>query len=191
MCTTPVNPTRVESLTSLLFRCAVGAASTKSGYFHPSNLCQSVNMRESIIKKIPKLAAGNIFIVVSAQIVNSDQTKLNEVITQLRKERMENMELRDVQEVGEKLLNGVLKLGDSQSTTYNSTSLCRFPLYEVDFGWGKPVQVMIRTANSDGNFFILMDTPSGDGIEALVHLEEEEMSIFQNDKELLEYVEVI
>ncbi|KAL0297061.1 UNVERIFIED_CONTAM: Acetyl-CoA-benzylalcohol acetyltransferase [Sesamum radiatum] len=25
--------------------------------------------------------------------------------------------------------------------TFNFTSLCRFPLYEADFGWGKPVWV--------------------------------------------------
>jgi shikimate O-hydroxycinnamoyltransferase len=33
-----------------------------------------------------------------------------------------------------------------------------------------------------------MDTASGDGIEALVHLKEEDMAKFQEDEELLQYI---
>ena len=37
------------------------------------------------------------------------------------------------------------------------------------------------------NTFMLMDTPSGDGFEAMVALEEQVMSMFECDPELLEF----
>ncbi|KAK8659515.1 hypothetical protein V6N13_029715 [Hibiscus sabdariffa] len=29
--------------------------------------------------------------------------------------------------------------GESEIVVFTFTSLCRFPLYETDFGWGKPI----------------------------------------------------
>lgn len=77
------------------------------------------------------------------------------------------------------------------SRVYNISSVCRFPFYNVDFGWGKPVEVTIRVPNVEANGLVLMDTPLGDGITSFVHLPEEEMSILQNDNEFVTYVEDI
>ncbi|KAM7497852.1 hypothetical protein LguiA_022266 [Lonicera macranthoides] len=40
------------------------------------------------------------------------------------------------------------------------------------------------------NSFILMDTPSGDGIEVMVSLEEQEMGAFQLNEELMPFVSI-
>ena len=45
-------------------------------------------------------------------------------------------------------------------------SLCRFPIYQVDFGWGKPVWVSRVHAPYEATF--LFDAEDGDGIEAWV-----------------------
>ncbi|XP_060187985.1 stemmadenine O-acetyltransferase-like [Lycium barbarum] len=87
--------------------------------------------------------------------------------------------------------------GDSVETTVrdfskgdlevcNFTSWCRFPVYEVDFGWGKPEWVC-SPIRSFKNLVILMGTKDGDGIEASVNLLEEDMPLFENDPEILSF----
>ncbi|KAK9052232.1 hypothetical protein SSX86_028860 [Deinandra increscens subsp. villosa] len=191
MGTSPVNPSRVESLTSLLFKCGVGAANTKSGSLQPSNLVQVVNLRGKTNANFPELSSGNLYVSVVGKFKHSGQIELNEVITCMRKERMELQQVKDEEEAAKKLINAWLAVMDDQSRAYVFSSVCRFPFYQVDFGWGKPARAMLRMGHSVTNFLVFMDTPSGDGIEATVRLEEEEMSIFQNDKELHEHVQDI
>ncbi|KAK6787768.1 hypothetical protein RDI58_016293 [Solanum bulbocastanum] len=68
----------------------------------------------------------------------------------------------------------------------NFTSWCRFPVYEVDFGWGKPEWVC-SPIRSFKNLVILMGTKDGDGIEASVNLLEEDMPLFENDPQILAF----
>ncbi|KAI3698994.1 hypothetical protein L2E82_42958 [Cichorium intybus] len=194
MTTTPMNPTRVELVTSLLFKCAAGAATTKSGSSKPSNLFLSVNMRNKIIKNVPEIAAGNISTMVIVNMADSGEIKLNDVIAKLRKGMKELEGLRDVQEAaGDQLSRFSMLAGDHETRAYTFSSLCSstLPLYELDFGWGKPVEIMVRFPDVNDNCVLLMDTPSRDGIEALVRLQKEEMAILQKDEALLAYVEDI
>ncbi|KAI3878117.1 hypothetical protein MKX03_036916 [Papaver bracteatum] len=66
------------------------------------------------------------------------------------------------------------------------SSSCRFPVYEADFGWGKPSWASISKQLCK-NFVMFMDTSSGDGIEAWVSLEEEDMVEFERHEELLAF----
>lgn len=67
------------------------------------------------------------------------------------------------------------------------TSLCRFPVYEADFAWGKTVWIgSAKLFNK--NIVTFLDTKSGNGIEAWINLEEEEMAKFEVDRELLLYI---
>ncbi|KAK9053818.1 hypothetical protein SSX86_024892 [Deinandra increscens subsp. villosa] len=181
---TPLNPSRVELLTSLLFKCV-----SNSGDFKPSILVHCVNMRNKIIKNSPETATGNVMTLFAAKIAGSSDVMLHEVVAELKKEKMKLEGLGDEQEVGQHFLNTLTMLGAEEGRSFISSSLCRFPFYKVDFGWGNPVKVMTRYPDVDDNGVILLDTPNGDGIEALVHLRKEEMPIFEQDEELLEYVE--
>lgn len=62
-------------------------------------------------------------------------------------------------------------------------SWCRFPFYEADFGWGKPVWVSIASLPA-GNSAVLIDTRDGDGIEAWISLDEKDMAVFQQDQDI-------
>ncbi|KAF1002209.1 hypothetical protein AG4045_006806, partial [Apium graveolens] len=65
--------------------------------------------------------------------------------------------------------------------------ICNFPLHdEMDFGWRRPVKAAVVDAPFVDCTF-LMDTPSGDGINAIVALKEEDMKNLLVDKELLAY----
>jgi shikimate O-hydroxycinnamoyltransferase len=67
------------------------------------------------------------------------------------------------------------------------TSLCRFPVYDADFGWGEPIWVGSAKWLYK-NLVTFLDTKSGNGIEVWINLDEEDMSKFEVDKELLAYV---
>ncbi|KAL2323177.1 hypothetical protein Fmac_027556 [Flemingia macrophylla] len=64
----------------------------------------------------------------------------------------------------------------------NYSIWCNFGLYDVDFGWGKPIWVSCIPECDD--YAILMDTPWGKGIEVWVPINEDKMSILQQDSEL-------
>jgi len=66
------------------------------------------------------------------------------------------------------------------------SSWCWFPIYETNFGWGKPTWVTTFGC-SHRNIIFLMDTRDGKGIEAYVNMEESNMARFEQDVELLQY----
>ncbi|KAF3659382.1 putative salutaridinol 7-O-acetyltransferase-like [Capsicum annuum] len=75
-----------------------------------------------------------------------------------------------------------LGLGD-EIDIYPSTSWCRFPWYEADFGWGNPFWV--SSVSKPFQVIILNDTIDGDGIEAWVSLKENDMAEFETDPDIL------
>ncbi|KAF5730807.1 salutaridinol 7-O-acetyltransferase-like [Tripterygium wilfordii] len=66
------------------------------------------------------------------------------------------------------------------------TMSCGMPIYEADFGWGKPVWLNVINSNMS-NLVILDDTREGNGIEAIIYLNEEEMAGFERNQELLAF----
>ncbi|EEF47530.1 3'-N-debenzoyl-2'-deoxytaxol N-benzoyltransferase, putative [Ricinus communis] len=67
------------------------------------------------------------------------------------------------------------------------TSLCKFPVYEIDFGWGKPVWVGSACLVFK-NLALFFDTKEGNGIEAWINLKEEDMAKFELDEELRAHI---
>lgn len=67
------------------------------------------------------------------------------------------------------------------------TSLSGYPTNNVDFGWGKPVWVLVLPLPFK-NMVTFLQSQNGDGIEAWINLKEEDMAEFQSDPELLSYV---
>ncbi|KAI5669512.1 hypothetical protein M9H77_19365 [Catharanthus roseus] len=56
------------------------------------------------------------------------------------------------------------------------TSWCKLPFYQVDYGWGKPFAICYPVLPVK-NVVTLMDTKSGDGIEATITMVEDEMAM--------------
>ncbi|OWM70592.1 hypothetical protein CDL15_Pgr014265 [Punica granatum] len=66
------------------------------------------------------------------------------------------------------------------------SSWCKLGFYDADFGWGMPIWVssigMCKSVFL--NLIYLVDTRSGNGIEAWVTLDEQEMALLEEDPEL-------
>ncbi|XP_022983400.1 vinorine synthase-like [Cucurbita maxima] len=69
------------------------------------------------------------------------------------------------------------------------SSWCKFSFYEVDFGRGKPIWVTVPELPAKDSI-IFIDTKDGDGIEAIVCLEEKAMEAFQQNQEFFSFCEL-
>jgi shikimate O-hydroxycinnamoyltransferase len=74
---------------------------------------------------------------------------------------------------------------NENENTFGFTSWCKLPIYETDFGWGKPTWV--TTSKSSRNTILLIDTKNGNGIEVIVNLEKNVMAKFEQEVELLQH----
>ena len=72
------------------------------------------------------------------------------------------------------------KAHENRMVCCNFSSWCRFPVYEADYGWGKPVWFSTTTLPYK-NVVILMSTQCGEGIEALINVVEEDMAMIERE----------
>ncbi|KAM7481043.1 hypothetical protein LguiB_005626 [Lonicera macranthoides] len=143
-----------------------------------------LSMRPRVVPPLPKTTMGNLTSIFMTPTRNDGENNLKTLVEKIRK--------------GNNTLRGVKKLDASeylsmlQEFPYDKykfflcSSLCGMPLYKVDFGWGYPSRVTLGDSPTN-NGFILMDTPNGDGVEALVSFEEQNMAAFEQDKEILAF----
>ncbi|PQP92084.1 vinorine synthase-like [Prunus yedoensis var. nudiflora] len=88
---------------------------------------------------------------------------------------IDNVYVTKLQKQGDEHLGVMKKQADSfkrgeMPTLLSFSSYCRFPLYDNDFGWGRPTWVG-SPALTYKNLVLFMDTKEGGGIEAYVSLE--------------------
>ncbi|XP_027169368.1 BAHD acyltransferase At5g47980-like [Coffea eugenioides] len=82
---------------------------------------------------------------------------------------------------------------NSSAEVFSISNLCRTGFREVDFGWGKSIWSFVGRENRNiygsrvERIAWLMDTKSGDGIEAWVNLKEDDMATFEKNPELLAF----
>ncbi|KAJ0805878.1 putative deacetylvindoline O-acetyltransferase [Helianthus annuus] len=181
------NPTRVEVVSWLLHtRAMVARTKNNSGTFTPSGMAFPTDMRGVLVEKVAGTRVGNLVFSIDVPTRNQSELAPHVSISEMRKGKTAFRSIRNLEtamEMVAKMSPEValerLKIVDEY---YIYSSLCRFPMYDIDFGWGKPVKVSI--GGTIKNTTILMATPDGYGIEASVCLEKEDMKILQNDPEL-------
>ncbi|KAL8253471.1 hypothetical protein R6Q59_037164 [Mikania micrantha] len=190
------DPTRVEVVSGLLWKCVMAAFEEKTGSWKPSLLSHVVNLRKRLASILPENSIGNLIFIAHAKCDTSSQTQLHDLATKVRDgvlringEFVKKLQGDEGMQVMEEALKGMKDCANS----IGFTSWCKLGFYEVDFGWGKPIWVCGSV--SDGspvfmNFVVLMDTQNGDGIEAWVSMDEEEMSVLKHNPELLEFASV-
>nr|UQZ09635.1 acetyltransferase [Strychnos sp.] len=193
------NPTRVELVTAILHKCAVTASTAALGSFMPNILLLAVNLRSIISPPLAKTSIGNMSSCYAISATHENRMKFPLLAGELRRSKIKLFQKygKQLNESELLFLNSTDKAHESQKLSdgdnfdcFIFSSLCRSPFYEVDFGWGRPVLVYVPNCPFKNTFF-LIDTPTQDGIEALVTLEENVMQIFENDEGLLAFASLI
>ncbi|KAI3842508.1 hypothetical protein MKX03_034374 [Papaver bracteatum] len=173
----------------------------------------AVNLRTRLNPPLPQVSFGNIIMDATAEstttIDHEEATPgfietLDELIGHLRLgvNKIDGEYIRKLQDGDVEFLKSLDEVshhsndheGDENDEKFLIcwlNSLCRFPFYETDFGWGKPSWVALNTNAEYKNSLFLIDTKCGTGVEAWVSLEEEDMAIFEEDQDLLQYAKTI
>ncbi|KAF9589881.1 hypothetical protein IFM89_029244 [Coptis chinensis] len=187
-------PTRVEAVSALIWRCAMKFVRMRTRSVESVTVANhAVNLRWRMVPPLSNLFFGNLVSGAMATLRTESPPELHCLVSQMREavskvngEFVRNLRgdglsayWNHLKEANERQVKGVLEL-------FMFTSWCRFPFYEADFGWGKPI--WISTVNwRFKNSFILMDTKCGDGVEAWISLDEEDMARFECDLELIAF----
>uniref|UniRef100_A0A0R0IJQ5 Uncharacterized protein n=1 Tax=Glycine max TaxID=3847 RepID=A0A0R0IJQ5_SOYBN len=194
------NPTRVEVVSALIYNRAVSALGLIS---KTTSFRTAVNLRTRTVPPLPEKSVGNL--VWFLFVLSPWETELHELVLKMKQGLTEFCETYAKKFGGEdkdmSFISECLKQAasvpepqpggsdDEESqivTMFCCASWCRFPMYEADFGWGKPVWFTTSKCPVK-NSIVLMDTRDGGGIEAIVNMEEQDMARFERDVELLKY----
>ncbi|KAM3232185.1 acyltransferase Pun1-like [Capsicum annuum] len=176
-------------------------SSTKLSALKSSIGMQNVTSSEAVSALLYKCAAfsaitnnsGNIFSIFSSPIYHKkEELKLSKLVADIKKSK-NNLSTRKNVEENELAIEmlDAYRTGESifhkrKCDVYSSSSLCKFPfIQDLDFGFGKPIRASMAKGPFNKAMF-LMRTNDG-GIEALVNLNEEEMSVFEHDEHLLQF----
>ena len=182
----PRQPSRVEVVTALIWRARMGVSRAKHGRLRTSLAAHNINLRPRIVPPLPPSSCGNLQGRVTTRFVAADREveelpELKDLLGLLMDSFTKSKETFVTREDAFPTLlqkrneiHEVVEKGEVD--VYMFTSWCRFPFYEVDFGWGKPVWV--SKSHSAFEAATLLDTEDGDGIEAWVTFDKQDMPLF-------------
>ncbi|KAI5332701.1 hypothetical protein L3X38_022830 [Prunus dulcis] len=189
------NPTRIEAVSALIWKCATETSQlSNSGVVRASEWSSVVNIRKILVQQpLAYDLMGNLVGLFSVRTEASEVVDIDvqSLVAKLRK-GVEEFKIKYGNGVsGEEACQFFREFGNLMTRdvdNYNCSSWCRFPFYETNFGWGKPLWVCQSTGMK--NLIVLMDTRDGVGIEVSLTFKEETMAVFETNKELLAYASV-
>ncbi|XP_015081753.2 acylsugar acyltransferase 3-like [Solanum pennellii] len=181
------NPSRVESVSALLYKSA--AANRNNTSFRPSTFTLFANIRPPL----PLNTIGNAPGYISTSIEEEVDMQLHRIVAEIRKgkeklrNRFNTVDTNKLVFESFELMKEVGQVFNKEGfDIYRCSSLCNFPFYNVDFGWGRPNRVSLLIPPC--NIICLLDSQNLDGgVEAIVTLQESDMTFFQQDKQLLQF----
>ncbi|CAK9330271.1 unnamed protein product [Citrullus colocynthis] len=184
-------PSRVVAVSAFIWLRLMALARTRPVKAKLFGALYPVDLRARMDPPLPENSFGNVswFTIATSPVeINEDlpllvakvRTAIQEIDSGFVKKLGDSEHLLNLmKQVDKQLCSGEIHL-------WSFTSWCRFPVYEADFGWGKPSWVC-SPSRPFRNAVVLMNTSDGDGIEAWVNLKEEDMAIFEKDEELLSF----
>ncbi|OIT30081.1 PREDICTED: vinorine synthase-like [Nicotiana attenuata] len=173
------DPTRVEALSAYVWKHLMKVSKLNRDSTKMFAAVHAVNIRSRMNPTLPYHSFGNLWTTAVAFLSpKSEEIEIDDLLYHLRSAiRKINSDYTEILQNGEEFLKRMSKLAELFSKKevefYNFSSWCRFPVYEVDFGWGKPVWVCTTTFPYQ-NTVIFVGTKCGEGIEAWVNMLEDD-----------------
>ncbi|KAL7176995.1 hypothetical protein ACSBR2_030349 [Camellia fascicularis] len=181
------NPTRFQVVASFICNCAVSASTSLLGSQKPSVMYFAVNMRPKMVPPVSQNSIGNIVWYAVVHHREEEATELRSTVELLsgavQKINVDHI-LRLQGDQRFAVVSGVIDelrnmYSDETPDLYTCATWCGLGFYDVDFGWGKPLWIAnpVRDGNDlvYSNGIFLMDTKSGDGVEAILFLPQSHM----------------
>ncbi|XP_065860974.1 stemmadenine O-acetyltransferase-like [Euphorbia lathyris] len=166
-------PPRVETVAAVIWGAVIESTDVNTALI-------AVNLRKRLIPPLPELSLGNIFHAANC-LENENQIDYNNLAGKIHESIriVKDDYVRKIHEGGKyfEFLKHVTENPNLMKDVFGFSSWCRFPFYEVDFGWEKPIWIATTLKLNQGA--ILIDTKDGEGIEAWVTLPKEDMAKFQ------------
>ncbi|KAL0447213.1 UNVERIFIED_CONTAM: Stemmadenine O-acetyltransferase [Sesamum latifolium] len=188
-------PSRVEALSAFIWTRFISATEMKANPNKIYTVHHTVNLRPRLDPPLSdQYHFGNIFWMavaampsVGANCGSELMQKVKEAIRAVNRECVAQLLQGDIEYLNF-LKERMGQANRSELVRFTFTSMCKFPLYKADFGWGKPVWVVTLAGILHKNLVVFTDTATGDGIEARINLRKEDMEKFEADLELQEFL---
>ncbi|KAL7591405.1 hypothetical protein Lser_V15G34264 [Lactuca serriola] len=167
---------KVQIVSAIIWKTLVNVDRAIHSHPRDSILIQVLNLRGRTASLIPKDSCGNLVVPFTTKSSNDETTKglayllsktLKEVLSNYSKMSHEN---KEGQSMFLKAWSESKFMIDSIPHAVLVSSWCKFPFYEVDFGFGKPMWVSTGCLPGN-NAVILIDGMGGNGVDAYVCME--------------------
>ncbi|XP_016454882.1 epi-neemfruitin B synthase L1AT-like [Nicotiana tabacum] len=186
-------PSRVEIITAILWRALIRVSEVKHGYLRPSLVYFPVNLRGKISLPLKENAFGNF--VIDAPILfvpRENKMELHDFVTLIRnsvhktiaacaKNSADDIVVAVANSYKDYFLSQKWGTGNDEVDKCIISSLCKFPIHEADFGWGKPS--LMHFGLRDYHTCWMYDTECG-SICVQVDLKESYMHLFECDHDI-------
>ncbi|XP_024460872.1 minovincinine 19-hydroxy-O-acetyltransferase [Populus trichocarpa] len=157
---------RIEAVSALMWGAFVGEENESKKVYKVA--AHNVDLRKRLDPPLPQHCIGNIIHTAMAKwpakVVYADSITDQGLLAQIVKD-------------------------PNNWSLFGFSRWCKFPFYEVDLGFGKPIWVGTAMRLMPRGAFLL-DTRDGEGIEAWVTLSEEAMLKFEKNPDILAYASV-
>ncbi|KAG5578223.1 hypothetical protein H5410_058357 [Solanum commersonii] len=183
------NPTTTEVVSAIVYKCAaIAGANISNGNDSSSQMVLVFDLRKTIPPSIKSPSTiGNILTAFSTPIYNLEDLRLPKLVADIRKSKhelstrdnfKENKWISEMVEYANKLNTG---------TEDDQSSVCNIPFQDLDFGWGRPTRASIASTPFSNMIYLMNTQDQNRGIEVFINLNQQQMSIFEQDKEFLQF----
>ncbi|CAI9771958.1 unnamed protein product [Fraxinus pennsylvanica] len=187
-------PSRVVVVSSFLAEAFLRSDRAKHGKSRDCVIMQEVNIRERTVPPLSKYTCGNLVLLTTVEC-NAEESKSIDfesfiplLSNNAKKAVSDCANILSNSKNGHTILvdyflGAIEKINESGKNSLRFTDWSKFKFYDADFGFGKPIWTSVANIPII-NLVMLMNTKENDGIEAWVHLHEEDMAYFEQDEEI-------
>ena len=185
-------PTRVEALSAFIYSRFVAATQPNAD---PNKVCtvfHIANLRPRMVPPLSENYFGNMSLSTVSVLSRDSEDGFHSLVIPVR-DAIRKADMNYVKSFKQSgghlsfIIDNRERFDKGEVISLAFTSLCRFPVFEADFGWGKPLWVGSGRLIYP-NLVTFFDRKSGSGVEVWINLDEEDMAKFEVDKELLAHV---